>query len=384
MSGRWDIAVVGAGPAGSCAALAALAVAPDARVLLLDRADFPRDKPCGDGIAPQVLDVLARLGVADVVDGWAPLHRLDLVHGSRVVRGHLTRPVRVIPRQVFDARLADRATAAGATMLRHRVRSVRRTPTLIEVDGIAAARFVIAADGVHSIARPATVRRPRAIAIRGYAPTSPQRRGSQFIRFGDRRQPAYAWAFDRGDGLSNVGYGELAGSPGLTRDVLLDQLDRLIPGAGVDGRQWRAHHLPLSSWRWGPEQPDGPVLTVGDAAGLVNPLTGEGIYYAVATGALAGRIVGEALTAGAAVDAGRRYRHATRGLLGAHLRHTWLTARLARRPLIVDAGIAAAAGNAAVFDDLVDLGLGDGRVTGRLAVGLGRHLVGRLPRRPGA
>jgi len=384
MSDRWDIAVVGAGPAGSCAALAALAIAPDARVLMLDRAGFPRDKPCGDGIAPQVLDVLARLGVAGVVDGWAPLHRLELAHGSLMIRGHLTRPVLVIPRQVFDARLADRAAAAGATLLRHRVRSVRRTPTLIEVDGIAAARYVIAADGVHSVARPATVRRPRAIAIRGYAPTSPQRRGSQFIRFGDRRQPAYAWAFDRGDGLSNVGYGELAGSPGLTRDVLLDQLDRLIPGAAVGGRQWRAQHLPLSGWRWGTEQPDGPVLTAGDAAGLVNPLTGEGIYYAVATGALAGLIVGEALTAGDDVDAGRRYRHATRELLGAHLRHTWLTARLARRPLIVDAGIAAAAGDAAVFDDLVDLGLGDGRVTRRLAVGLARHLMGQLPRRAAA
>ena len=67
----WDLVVVGAGPAGSTAALSALRVRPGASVLLLDRADFPRDKPCGDGIAPHVLDVLSRLGVEDVVAATA-------------------------------------------------------------------------------------------------------------------------------------------------------------------------------------------------------------------------------------------------------------------------------------------------------------------------
>ena len=68
MPDLWDVIVVGAGPAGSAAALSALRVRPGASVLLLDRAEFPRDKSCGDGIAPQVLDVLAALGLPGVVD----------------------------------------------------------------------------------------------------------------------------------------------------------------------------------------------------------------------------------------------------------------------------------------------------------------------------
>ena len=66
----WDLVVVGAGPAGAATALGALAVDPTMRVLMLDRADFPRDKSCGDGIAPHVVDALASVGAQDVVDGW--------------------------------------------------------------------------------------------------------------------------------------------------------------------------------------------------------------------------------------------------------------------------------------------------------------------------
>ncbi len=380
-SGVWDVAVIGAGPAGASAALAVLRQAPDARVLLLDRAAFPRDKACGDGIAPHVLDVLGRLGAGDVVDGWTPLRRLDLSRAGCRVEGRLRRPVWVIPRSVFDARLVDHAVAAGARLVRHRVRTLGRDGGLVLLDDTLAARVVVGADGASSVARAAPDRRsgrPRAIAIRGYAPTRPDRLGRQIIRYGERPQPAYAWAFDRGDGLSNVGYGELAGGVGSSRTDLLDQLERLIPGTVPDGVQWRAHHLPLSGWGWGSEQPDGPVLLAGDAAGLVNPMTGEGIYYAVATGALAGRCAAGAVAVGRADEAGRCHRVAVRRLLGAHLRHTWVTSRLASRPRVVDAGIAAAADDQAVFDDLVELGLGDGRITPRLLGGLGRHL---LPRR---
>jgi geranylgeranyl reductase family protein len=371
----WDVAVIGAGPAGTSAALAALAEKPGTRVLLLDRADFPRDKVCGDGIAPHVLDVLSGLGAGDVVDGWTPLWWFDLSRGHRRVEDRMTRPVWVIPREVFDARLVGHAVAAGATLVRHQVRNVRREAGVVRLDDAFAARVVVAADGAYSIARTATAR-PRAIAIRGYAPTIPERRGRLIIRYGDRPQLSYAWAFDRGDGLSNVGYGELAGGDvRVSRTLLLDQLDQLVPGAVPDGSAWRAHHLPLSGWGWGGEQPDGPVLLAGDAAGLVNPMTGEGIYYAVATGALAGRAAAGALAVGAPDDAGRRHRTAVRGLLGGHLRHTWVASRLARRHRVLAAGIGAAAAAKDVFDDLVELGLGDGRITPRVVGGLGRRLL---------
>ncbi len=376
---RWDVVVVGAGPAGATAAIAALARTPGARVLLLDRDDFPRDKSCGDGIAPHALDVLAGLGVHDLVDGWEPVRRLDLSRAGTRVEGHLARPVWVVPRTVFDARLVRRAVQAGATLVRHRVRRLRSTADGVVIDDRFVAPVVIGADGDQSVVRDflgSRLHGQRAIAIRGYAPTVPERRGLQLIRYGERRQPSYAWAFDRGDGLSNVGYGELVDSAaGLSKTLLLDQLEQLIPGAATSGAQWRAHHLPLSGWGRGSGQPDGPVLLAGDASGLVNPMTGEGIYYAVATGAVAGRIAAEAVRRGQPDGAGARHRRAVGSLLGRHLKHTWTAARLSRSSRVVEAGIAASARDRRVFDDLVELGLGDGRLTPRLVGGLGHQLL---------
>ncbi|WP_230486931.1 geranylgeranyl reductase family protein [Nocardioides anomalus] len=356
----YDLAIVGAGPAGATTALAALHADPSLRVALLDRADFPRDKSCGDGIAPHCLTTLAGIGVTGVTDGWTPLTELELARGELSVAATMARPVHVIPRQVFDARLVERAVDRGATLVRERVTDVESLD----------ARVVVGADGAHSVVRRhlGMPQGRRALAIRGYAPTPPERRGTQVIRYGERRQPAYAWAFDRGDGLSNVGYGELLPAEGEgmppSRQLLLDQLELLLPG--YEGADWKGHHLPLSSWRW--DQPDGRVLLVGDAAGLINPMTGEGIYYAIATGVAAGQAAARALRTGE--DAGVLHRGAVRARLGTHLKHTFVASRLAEYPVIVDGGIRVARRDRRVFDELVELGLGDGRISGRLVTGL--------------
>ena len=375
----WDLVVVGAGPAGATAALAALRLEPDLQVLLLDRADFPRDKCCGDGIAPHAVEVLAGLGADDVVAGWTPVRRLDLSLEEHRVAGTMARPAWVVPRRVFDARLVERAVAAGAVLRRHRLRTLQPDPGGLLLDGAVRARVVVGADGAHSAVRRAVgARAPArtALALRGYAPTPSDRRGQQVIRFGDRSQPSYAWAFDRGDGLSNVGYGELVGAGTTpTRAVLLAELERLLPGSATAGTDWRGHHLPLSGFGRGIHPATGPVLLAGDAAGLVNPMTGEGIYYAVATGALAGRAAAEHLAAGTPDQAASHHRRAVRRLLGRHLRHTWAAGRLSGRPRVVGAGISAAAHDQRVFDTLVELGLGGGRITPRLAVHLAAGLV---------
>jgi flavin-dependent dehydrogenase len=323
--------------------------------------------------------VLRAVGAEDVTDGWAPVEVLRLSRGPHHVEGTMARPVWVIPRSVFDERLVQRARAAGAVLERRRVSRVEVGDGGITVDGDVRARVVLGADGAESAVRTALGagrHGARALAVRGYAPTPDAGRGRQVIRYGERRQPAYAWAFDRGDGLSNVGYGELVDRESgerPTRALLLEQLDLLLPGYVESGSAWRGHHLPLSGWRWG--QPDGPVLLAGDAAGLVNPMTGEGIYYAVATGLAAGRAAARAVRAGTPGSAAAEYRAEVGRLLGRHLKHTWVAARLTRRPAVVHAGIRAAADDRAVFDDLVELGLGDGRITPRLTAGLGRALV---------
>jgi geranylgeranyl reductase family protein len=373
MTERWDLVVVGAGPAGTAAALGALALDPASRVLLLDRADFPRDKSCGDGVAPHVLDALATVGAADVVEGWAPVRRLTLRRDAASVARDMSRAAYVVPREVFDARLVERAVAAGATLRRHRVREIEVRDEAVLLDGEIEAPVLVGADGAHSVVRARAglpVGALRALAIRGYAPTPPDRSGSQVIVYGTGRQPSYAWAFDRGDGLSNVGYGELVDDADpVSRERLLDELEALLPGAASTGHAWRAHHLPLSGWRW--RQPDGRILLAGDAAGLVNPMSGEGIYYAVATGIAAGR----AARSGPAEGAGHRHRRAVRTLLAGHLRHTWVASRLARVPSVVDSGIRSAAADQRVFDDLVEIGLGRGRITPALARGLASGLL---------
>jgi menaquinone-9 beta-reductase len=384
----WDLAVVGSGPAGSATAIGALRVDPSIRVLLLDRAEFPRDKSCGDGIAPQVIDLLDDAGVTGIVDGHVPVPRLRLDRGSFGVDRTMVRPTWVIPRTTFDLRLVDAAQAAGATLLRHRVRKVSQGSSVV-LDGEVEARTVVGADGARS-----TVRRalgmtpgPMAVAVRGYSPTPSKRSNAQVIVYDSARQPAYAWSFDRGDGLSNVGYGELLGRrhDQLTKAQLLERLDTLLPGATEGGTGWKGHQLPLSTGRWRP--PTGRVLLVGDAAGLVNPMTGEGIYYAVATGLAAGRAAAEAVVAGDPESAGARYARATKRLLAGHLRHVAAAAWLCRHGSVIDAGLRASTADQRVFDDLVELGLARGRITITMVRGLVRELTSstqsrRIRRRP--
>lgn len=372
MRQSWDLVVVGAGPAGAATAIGALRARPGLSVLLLDRSDFPRDKACGDGIAPHAIELLAAHGVTGLVDDQVPVSRLRLERGGRAVARDMARPAWVVPREVFDVRLVEAATRAGAVLRRHRVREVEETVTGVTVDGIRG-RVVVGADGAHSVvaARTGPGRgRRTALAIRGYAPTSPARRAEQVIVFGDTRQPSYAWSFDRGDGWANIGYGELLTSSRTppSRSLLLDQLEHLLPGAAAGADHWRAHHLPLAPWRWRPA--DGRVLLTGDAAGLINPMTGEGIYYAVLTGLLAGHSAASAVGGGRAASSGVRYRAATRHALGRHLAHTALANRLTACSPVLDAGLRAADRDQRVFDDLVDIGLADGVLSTRLLGGL--------------
>jgi geranylgeranyl reductase family protein len=365
---QWDLVVVGAGPAGACAALGALRADPGLSVLLLDRAAFPRDKVCGDGIAPHALDLLSAAGVTDIVTDRYPVRRLRLRRRNLEASALMQREAWVVPRTVFDARLVDAARDAGAVVRQQHVREVVEEQDQVRVDALRA-RVVVGADGAHSLVRSvAGVPRPRmALAIRGYAPPSPERLGEQVIVFGTGRRPSYAWSFDRGDGLANVGYGELlSGEAKPNRAELLRQLGDLLPGATVAGTGWRGHHLPLSSWSW--PHPDGRILLAGDAAGLVNPLTGEGIYYAVATGLLAGTVAATAADHGE--RPGRAYGREVRRLLARHLRHTALAAKLCARGRVLDAGIHSAGTDQQVFDDLVEIGLGRGLITPAIARGL--------------
>jgi geranylgeranyl reductase family protein len=366
----WDVVVVGGGPAGAACAAAARQADPGARVLVLDRSDFPRDKVCGDGVAAEAFDVLAGLGLdpAALTAGFPPVPRLRLRSpGGSTVERPLRRPAAVVPRAVLDARLLAAALATGAQLRRQQVRRVEQRPDGVLVDGALRARVLVGADGAESVVRRAVGARPSppsalAVAIRGYAPEPPGQAGVQVITTTPQRWPAYAWSFPLGDGRANVGYGELV-SGGATRQGLLDGLARLLPGVEPTGL--RAHRLPLSTAR--PRPAEGRVLLAGDAASLVNPLTGEGIYYAVLSGALAGR-------AAVGTDPGTAYRRALAARLGRSLRGSTTASRLSRWPRLVDAVVRAAAADQRVFDEVCDLGLADGGLTARTLAAAARRL----------
>lgn len=366
----FDVVVVGAGPAGSAAALSARRAG--ATVLLLDRAAFPRDKPCGDGIAAEALDVLEALGVPDAAAGYPSVPRLRLVGpGGAVVARSLPRPAHTVPRREFDARLVDAAVRAGAELRRHAVREIAETGDGVVVDGRFRGRVVIGADGATSTVRrlagePVNPPGHLALAIRGYAPAGDT--GEQLIVTTRQRWPAYAWEFPIGDGTANVGYGEVLRGRPLSRAYLERRLREMLPGAEPTGL--RGHHLPLSTRRPAPVR--GRLLLAGDALSLINPFTGEGIFYAVLSGALAG--------AAAAAGDPASYRDVLRHRLGRHLRHSRLAALLSREPRVVDAAVRAADRDGDVFRRMVDLGLGDGvfdlRTIGRILGETARRRAG--------
>ena len=222
-----------------------------------------------------------------------PIGRLRLVspRGSEAT-ATLQRANWVVPRSVFDARLVEEAVRRGAELRRHAVRSLEQRSDRVVLDGEIEARCVVGADGANGVARrqlgvPRQDSTTIAVAVRGYVPW-PAQQPEQVIVMDGRDWPAYAWRFDAGDGTSNVGLRDAAPTPAgdRSRQGRAARAARRAAPRGCRREQLRSHHLPLSTGRT--VQPAGRVLLAGDAASLVNPLTGEGIFYALVSGRLAG------------------------------------------------------------------------------------------------
>lgn len=296
---RFDAIVVGAGPAGSTAAREL--AASGARVLLVDRAAFPRYKACGGGI-PIRTERLLPFPIDDVVED--SVHLLDVACKGRMrfVRDAGAPFARMVMRDRFDALLVRQAEAAGAEF---RPATTIRSLTLngavtVGAEGFdAEASFVVCADGAHSpVGRMAELGEGLAecaaweVEVR--APTLRQRayRATALIELG-YSPSGYAWLFPKAEVLS-VGIVLPREQAANMKEAVRSYLRRLgLEGAEVEiarGHKvrFRRGHEPIARGR---------ALAAGDAAGLADEFTEEGIFYAIQSGRLAARNVLRALAA---------------------------------------------------------------------------------------
>ena len=354
---EYDAVVVGAGPAGSVAAL--VLARGGARVALADKAAFPRDKACGDLIGPRGVQVLADLGVT-VPDAG---HGSDLLAvGPSGRRSRLPAfPGRsypghgiVVPRVAFDHALREAALAAGAVGVRARITAVERDPggtgpvrAVLASDGQRlAGDVIIGADGALSpVARLAGMLDPGSalwgFAVRAYVPGEVPLPLLVLLESAPWRiYPGYGWLFPGADGQANVGIG--VGMGGTRHSVpLRGDLDRFTTLLRSRGDLRPAAEVGPVIGGWlrmggtGVPPAAGNVLLAGDAAGLINPLQGEGIAPAM----ISARLAAEAVLADPC-QAGPAYTSALENAFGRYLPGASALQRtLLRRPWAASASM---------------------------------------------
>ncbi len=321
-----DVVVVGAGPAGTAAAITLSRLG--RRVTVFDKASFPRDKCCGDGLTTAALRRVQHLGLDPAqVASWQPVTEVNVVasDGREV---HLPFPsdgtsYAVSARRAdLDAALVDLAERAGARVVQGRAvtgaaPAAGGSGVRISLDDgqTVTARYLIAADGMWSPLR-------RSLGLTAPSYLGEWQAGRQYLSgtgplarklwvwFEPDMLPGYAWSFPLADGMVNFGYGVLrppAGGPpgsqdpgaGRLRGQRIDWSDRphISEVLGPDARPagpWRAWPIPARIGDAPLDALGGRVLFAGDAAGACDPMTGEGIAQALETGEQAARAVVQA------------------------------------------------------------------------------------------
>jgi len=318
-----DVIVVGAGPAGATAA--ALLAQDGVEVLLVDKAIFPRDKVCGDGVAARSLTVLERLGLGNWIAGKGFLEpEVMLLSSPGREWAHHTAPRqegfsygRVIPRRELDTTLVEQAQQMGARLLEGVQATALEQDSggWLRVSGTsnnhpwtAQARLVIAADGalVPFTRHLGLVRRPPDMwAVRGYFAGAAGPEEQLEIHYEPGIHPGYGWIFPLGGGRVNVGVGAFASLLRERRWSLRELLRRFMEENPWARERLRDVHplgpvrgFPLRTGVGGTVPYAEGVLVAGEAASLVHPLTGEGIYSALESGELAAQHARRALEQG--------------------------------------------------------------------------------------
>lgn len=328
-----DVLVVGAGPAGSAAAAWAARAGLD--VVLVDAETFPRDKPCGDGLTPRAIAELDQLGLSPWLAGRARNWGLRAAGFGQELYlpwpgGSLPRHGGAAPRLELDAAIRQIALDAGAVPVDGRravdvrreggrVRSVVVSAGRGDEQEIACRRLVVADGAKSQLGRRLgrTWHRSTAYGVAARAYIKSHRSDDPWISShlelrgaGGELLSGYGWIFPLGDGEVNVGVGTLA-TERRPADVNLRGL--LAHYTQTQRQAWQLEGdlrapwsalLPMGGAVSGVAGPN--WVLVGDAAGCVNPLNGEGIDYGLETGHLAARLLADTVP-NASLDYSRQW-----------------------------------------------------------------------------
>ncbi|WP_165362432.1 FAD-dependent monooxygenase [Promicromonospora panici] len=361
------ILVVGGGPTGTATAIALRRELPDAHVTLVDKATFPRDKTCGDGLGPGARRVLDGLGLSDLLrefhmpmsvaisgpGGVEALARGPIMEG-RDLAGYVT------PRLALDDLLLGAARDSRAEV-REGVSFEGMSPVAtgageraVLSDGDATFDLVIGADGAYSgVRRAMGLERPAMrhthIAMRAYGKvTHPDKPVSDTLRFDflESLLPVYGWVFPLPDDGANLGVGipvtHLKRQTERHGRKLRDLFDLYVEdlerrGFAVSGvERVAAHQLPHAAARTPMTASGHAAVLLGDAAAMINPLSGEGIFYGMAAGVQLAEHLGALERAGTAwrgeglPAALAGFEQAHRSRFGRHFRECYLAQQLMR------------------------------------------------------
>lgn len=328
----YDVAVVGAGPGGS--ATAYFLAKRGLRVALLDKFEFPRDKTCGDGLTPRAIKTLDAMGVLPQIEERAfrssgiKLRYSDEITYNLEIN-HLTELpdyVLTIPRFQLDNILRQYAVDAGVRFIpRVKVENLtysadRHVSIQIEKgQGIECALAVIATGASPSLLQKLGLLKktpPTSLAARAYFENIEDLDDSLILFFDGIDLPGYGWVFPTGKGTANVGCGvffeETVSQASRLRGFIAEHpyLQRVLKNARqvgpIKGYPLRTDFSPSHSGNeW--------ALVVGEAAGLVNPITGEGIDYALESAQLAANsILSEWQNGYPSITTQKKYRAALR------------------------------------------------------------------------
>ncbi len=315
----YDVIVVGAGPGGSSAAT--FLARQGLSVLLLDKASFPREKVCGDGLTPQAVYWLDLLGcVEQILDQTdSCITSADLyVNGQHVLTGSFPQDTlypgfcTLLERRKLDHTLVRHAVSQGAVFKpRHHVRKIHRFEDGVAVDaesarGTAAfkGRLLIGADGGNSIVSRSLGNVLRdgttAICLRGYYEGVKVDRSQFKIFFDEKFFPGYGWVFVDDSGKANIGLGYAADKnfplkvdlKRVFSEFVRSDLQAMLKQARPMGRPaggWACFSRPktVAADR---------VMLIGDAANLADPMNGGGIHNAMESAFMASQVAAQALS----------------------------------------------------------------------------------------